>query len=495
MKAKFAAVIAVCLAACGRSGGKQTVDSSAPSAAGGETNQESDNSGGDGKGEMAPPIQIATGAPTLVGMTGDGWAVYRDADQLAAAKVGEDSEIQLISDRPGSTLIRGNVVFNWADMDWDLGVGDLSVWTAATGAHEVGLTPYVEGLVAASADGSTLVFTQNTQGSTTALMIAGSDMAEPKVLIEAMGLGTQDTCGASLGFVGEQLFVGWCQAGSRAGTIERFDRDGDDWNATLIADDALPAWSASSDGARVFYQSSDYAGYFVEAGNHTLIDAGVSQGQIAPDGSIVLYTVGDQLRRTALSQIMPVPVVTTGYKQPVSFSPSFDLALYSTTVTYDNGTQRDLWLATTDGFDAEPLELVHHPVATLGRSSMTGDGQFVFFLTDVSATGGTLHVVRKDGSETLALPGVVDVVAGDGSTLFFSDNSSDPAAYPVVADLKMVDPAKATEPTLVAAGVLGPKNFELAADGQRVVYVTSAQADGAGDEAGLYFRARNRASD
>jgi len=76
-----------------------------------------------------------------------------------------------------------------------------------------------------------------------------------------MGLGSQETCGASLGFVGEQLFVGWCKSGSRSGMIERFDRDGDAWNATIIAEDALPAWSASSDGARVFYQSSDYAGY------------------------------------------------------------------------------------------------------------------------------------------------------------------------------------------------------------------------------------------
>jgi hypothetical protein len=494
MRANFAALLGVCLAACGSRGGNQIIDDSPSSASGGEANQESDNSGGHGSGEMAPPIKIATGAPTLVGVTGDGWAIYRDADSLAAAKVAEGSEIQSISDRPGSTLIRGNVVFNWADMDWTLGVGDLSVWTADTGAHEIGLTPYVEGLVAASADGSTLVFTQNTRDTTADLMIAGSDMANPSLLIESIGLGSQETCGASLGFVGEQLFVGWCKPGSRAGMIERFDRDGDAWNASVIAEDALPAWSASSDGARVFYQSSDYAGYFAEAGTRTLIDAGVSQGQIAADGSSVLYTVGDQLRRTALPDVMPVPVVTTGYKQPVAFSPNFDLALYSTTVTYDNGTERDLWLATTDGFDEEPLELVHGPTATLGRSSMSRDGQFVFFLTDVSATGGTLHVVRKDGTETLSLPGVVDVAAGAGSTLFFSDNSSDPEAYPVVADLKMVDLAAAAKPTLVEASVLGPKNFELAADGQSVIYVRSGQSDAASDEAGLYFRASSGAS-
>jgi len=193
---------------------------------------------------MAPPIQIATGAPTLVGVTDDGWAIYRDADALAAAKVAERTKIQQIRDRPGTTLLRGNVVFNWADMDWTLGVGDLSVWTADAGAHEVGITPYVEGLVAASADGSTLVFTQNTKATTADLMISGSDMAKPAVLIKSMGLGSQETCGASLGFVGDQLFVGWCKSGSRSGMIERFDRNGDAWDATVIAEDALPAWSA-----------------------------------------------------------------------------------------------------------------------------------------------------------------------------------------------------------------------------------------------------------
>jgi hypothetical protein len=125
MRAKFAAVVAVCHAGCGTSGGNQSVDNAPSSASGGASGQESDNSGGLGSGEMAPPIQIATGAPTLVGVTDDGWAIYRDADTLSAATVAEGSKIQQISDRPGTTLLRGNVVFNWADMDWTLGVGDL----------------------------------------------------------------------------------------------------------------------------------------------------------------------------------------------------------------------------------------------------------------------------------------------------------------------------------------------------------------------------------
>src|SRR5436190_19123202 len=77
MRANFAALLGVCLAACGSRAGNQTAHHSSPSASGGEGNQESDNSGGHGSGEMAPPLKIATGAPTLVGVTSDGWAIYR----------------------------------------------------------------------------------------------------------------------------------------------------------------------------------------------------------------------------------------------------------------------------------------------------------------------------------------------------------------------------------------------------------------------------------
>ena len=96
-----------------------------------------------------------------------------------------------------------------------------------------------------------------------------------------------------------------------------------------------------------------------------------------PDGSAVLYSVGDQLRRTDLPEPNPVAIVTTGYSNPVGFTPDYSHALYSSRVTYENGTQRDLRLVATEDFNPEPVELVAEPEATLPRSSMTDDGQFV----------------------------------------------------------------------------------------------------------------------
>lgn len=98
---------------------------------------------------LGAQAQLAPGQGMLVGITTDGWAVFRDGDTLRAASL-DGSEADEVTARPGSVLIRGSVVFNWADVDWTKGVGDLSVWTAEGGAQEIGETPYAEALVRAS---------------------------------------------------------------------------------------------------------------------------------------------------------------------------------------------------------------------------------------------------------------------------------------------------------------------------------------------------------
>lgn len=477
----------------GRASGGEASDGGQPdSPVGGESN----------RGEIGAPLQIAPGQASLLGVTSDGWVIFREADLLRGAKLGDAGQIQEISDRPGSVLIRGRVVFNWADIDWAVGVGKLSVWTADAGAHTVGLAPYVEALTSASEDGSTIVYATNNHevgavdtagaggaastsgvggagGAGTApekatdLMIASSDLGSTEVLIESMGIGSEATCGASLGFVGQMLFVGWCLPGSRAAKIERYELAGASWTPTTIADDSLSAWSADALGERVFYQSSGYSGYVTNGGNPILIDAGVSQGTLLPDGSAVLYSVGDQLRRTALPEVNPVAIITTGYKQPVGFSSDYGISLYSTTVTYEHGTQRDLLLTSTDDFNPTPLVLVEQPVATLARSSMTRDGRFVLYLTDVTERGGTLHVVDLDGSEIAALPGVVEASAAKGSLLVFTDNSSDPSQYPVVTDLKLIDLERDSEPRLIEQQVLSGKDFQVDVGGSKITYVRS----------------------
>jgi hypothetical protein len=309
------------------------------------------------------------------------------------------------------------------------------------------------------------------------------------VLIAAMGLGSEATCGASVGFVGERLFVGWCAAGSRTGKIERFENIAGAWMSTTIAEDSLPAWSADASGERVFYQSSGYSGYYAENGEPHVIDTGVSTGFMLPDGSAALYTVGDQLRRTTLPDVNPLPIVTKGYAQPAEFSPRFDVALYSTTVTYTDGTRRDLRITRTDVFNPAPTELVADPVAGLPRSSLTKDGAFALYLTDMTPSGATLHVRFIDGTDRMVLPNVVDAVAAHDSTIVFTDGSSDPNQYPIVADLKALNLATGESPTLIEAKIVEGRNFQIDATGNQVVYVRSGIDRAASTEReGLFFQ-------
>lgn len=484
MRSNIALAALFLLIGCGNSGSAEgPIDNDSSSGAGGADGATNEGgSGAVGTSPLGAPAQLARGQGSLLGVTTDGWAVFRDGDLLRAASL-DGAQTDDVTDKPGSVLIRGNVVFNWANVDWTKGVGDLSVWTAKGGTREIGETPYAEALVHASADGSIIVYPANTTETTTDLMVASSDLKSQAVLIPGLGLGSETTCSAAIGFVGERLFVGWCEAESRIAQVQRFDFEGTDWQTTTLSDDALPTWSADSTGERVFIQSSSYAGYVFDDGVAHLLDASVSQGTMAPDGTLVLYTVGDQLRRSAYPEMNPVPIVTTGYKQPIRFSPEFDLALYSTTVTYENGTQRDLRLVSTDGFKEQPIVLVDDPVAVLPRSSMTRDGKFVLYLSDVSSTGGSLHVVDRQGVELLVLPNVVEAEAAGDSSLVFTDNQSDPEMYPVVADLKIIDLASKQEPQLIEEKILDGHKFAVDTAGQSIVYTRSGvDRDAANDD-------------
>lgn len=479
--------LCVALAGCGGSdssgtpagaGNQPGSGGSAGQEGSGSAGQDASAAAGDtgtgGSAALGTPTEVAAAATTVAGVTSDDWVLYRSDENLVASKLGSD-ETQTITDSPGTTVIIGPVLFNYANVDYTANIGDLSVWTAAGGTQELGTTTYSGTLIAASASGDFFVYpaNANTKKSKVDLMIASNDLAQNDALIPGMGLGSDTTCSPQVGFVGEALFVGSCEPDSRDATIQRFDFDGTSWNATTLAEAALPTWSVDSSGNGLFYQTNDYQGYYATGGQQYRIDASVSRGYLMPDGSAALYTVGDQLRRSPVPYADPVPIVTTGFSQPVAFSSDYGKALYSTTVTYDNGTQQDLRLVTTDGFNPQPIELVSDPIAELPRSVFTEDGNYVLYLTDMTDTGGTLHVVDAGGNEVLALPGVLDALAARGSGILFTDNASDPSVYPNVADLEYLDPATSTTPTLVEAAIMEPKNFQVDAELDEVVWVRS----------------------
>ena len=458
-------------------GGSAGSDPGTGGTAGADGGVGSGGSAGTGPGDagpLEPARQLAPGSAALVGVTQDAHAVYRNAaGTLHAIAIAPGATPLAVTDQPGTIVIQGRVVFSWANVDWTTNLGNLRFFTASGGTIEVGVALFAEDMVAASADGKTVVYNANVSEKTTDLMIAQTDVFAPSVLIPAVGRGAQDTCRAQLGFVGQRLFVGYCPAGSQAATIQRFDRTETGWTATAIASNALPRWSADQSGERVFYQSRDYRGNFAQAGQTSIVDSSVSGGLMLPDGSGILYNVSDQLRRTELPQINPIPIVTRGFAQRADFSPGYEHVLYSRTVTYEGGTKRDLLLTDTRGFNPTPRELVAQPVASLSRSTFTSDGKYVLYLTDVTPLGSTLNVASVDTGAVRMFTDVDTVVSAKGSTIVFSDNRSDPAKYPIVADLKALDVSSDRAPTLIETQIMDGRSFYASPDLGSVVYVRS----------------------
>src|ERR1051326_5693366 len=56
---------------------------------------------------IGSPIELVSGSVSIVGVTSDGWAVFREGDALRGANLNAPGEVQDISDTAGSVLVRG----------------------------------------------------------------------------------------------------------------------------------------------------------------------------------------------------------------------------------------------------------------------------------------------------------------------------------------------------------------------------------------------------
>src|SRR5690606_33180668 len=87
-------------------------------------------------GAAPEPIKLTDDAVMVLGVTSDGWVVHRSSKGIVAIPGdGSASEPVLVSAALGMVHIRGSVVFVFSNVDWHENAGDLTVWTAAHGAH------------------------------------------------------------------------------------------------------------------------------------------------------------------------------------------------------------------------------------------------------------------------------------------------------------------------------------------------------------------------
>jgi hypothetical protein len=440
-------------------------------------------------GQVKEPVHLTTDATALTGVTSDDYAIYRADAGIAALSLKPGGSPAIISTEGGSILIRKTFVFMWANVDWATFLGDLTIWNARQGVHQIGNTVFGEDVVTSDDTGETILYFNNVREDRMDLMVA-SDLRAPTVLLPDVGRGSETTCRANFRFIGKSAFVSWCQPGTRTALLQRFDPPaaaGGEWQRRTLASEVQSTWSADGEGQRLFYIGADYRGYFAEGGTTKAIDAGVTWGMMLNDGSAVLYTVGDQLRRSSVPEVTPTPIVTTGFVARTDWSPDLSRVLYSKTITYEGGTRRDLYMTETSGFNPEPVTLVSEPRAQMTRSSFTADSKYVMYLSDAADGGTTLQVRPVAGGEAFEIQKADTAESAWDSRVVFSDNRSSPDVYPILADLKVVQ-ASTQEIVTLKERIVDGRTFYVTADKSRVVYIMPPSGDPERIVNGLYVQ-------
>jgi hypothetical protein len=430
----------------------------------------------DAGGDAGPPLanakRLIPGAAVPVGITDDGYLLYRDNAKLSVASLTNPKASFDVSSIAGNAAVKGRVVVQWSNIDYAAGRADLTVWTGARCVRTIQRTLSADDSVAASADGSKLLYATNVTDTTFDVVAASRDFAAQQVIAAGVGRASDSTCRADYGFAGSRIVVASCSPGSRDAALSVFDAGPSGWTKTDVSTTASGNWAADALGAKLFYTTSKSAGLYWNggAGPGESVDDGVGQGSWNANGSAVLYTVGDQLRRASPPDFAAIPIVTNKFRYLGAYSPDFNYALYSTTVTYEGGEKRDLLLTRTTSFNANPTKLVPTPAARLSRSAFTGDGKYALYLTELDEQGaGTLHVQPSAGGAEQTFPGVDTVTRAGSSMIVFSDGR-DTTNYPVVAALKVLDAASGLPPAVLRAAVIDGRSFYVTPDQQAVVY-------------------------
>ena len=119
-------------------------------------------------------------------------------------------------------LVSASVVFLWTNLSQSSGAGTLSVWTHAAGVVTELSTTSVGGVAAASADGSTIVFSAGASRTSATGDLFGASLAAlttPVSLATAVDLSGQ-ICPVSLAFSGANAVASFCSVGDAGAAVD-----------------------------------------------------------------------------------------------------------------------------------------------------------------------------------------------------------------------------------------------------------------------------------
>ena len=424
------------------------------------------------------PRRLVQGRFLVVGVTGDGHAVYHayGTNQVSVVPLAGGAPKGVAANAVDYLVeVQGSVVLAWHDVD-DSDVGSLTAWSLAGGAKRLA-TRSPGGLFAVAADGSWVAFyDQLTQdGQRGDLVICRPDGTGRRVLATRIPVLTA-LCAPQLAFVGGRLVATRCaQPGDGAppaSEVTSWDPATGDSVQLLARAESFLATSQSAQLALV--KSDRFVGSVVPAKGGPAVAAGLAdlaEGLFLPDGkALIATTLRQALVRFALPGGQATPLLPGGARLLFDVSPSGSHVLFAGTVS-GNGFF-DLRLAPTQPGTVQILAA--QPSGASGGdygASFTDDGRYVvgFREIDPATEVGTLFVAPIAGGAVRAVATKAGLVlAAGGSRVVFGDGY-----LPIVdedgrADVRLVDLAQMAAPTLLVPRANA--TFALSGDRRWLVY-------------------------
>jgi hypothetical protein len=442
--------------------------------------------------------QVAAGRFVVNSMTSDGYAVVTDLDKHTVEAVSlANGKAQVITQATSASPLlwgydTGTVLVGQPGSTNDS--GQLTVWTAAGGAHVVSanaqLTLFTGGPVV-SRDGQRIAYWDNIDATTRSLTLDTPTHSAPRVLVRA------STCNGVALMAPKVLVASYCIAatgGGSQGQVAAFDLDSG--AQTVLQDNADLGFFVDQSGSHaVVYAAStfDANGTQTSAGQATLVTLDGAQRYPFDGNSIakgengwfqgtdfVYVADGGALKRIGADG-QTSTLVASGAAGPLGGS--------GTTVAYY--TKYD---QATNNSDINLVDLSHPGAPVVvnsdGTAQLTGfsaDGKQVLFYTGVNlkALTGTLNVMPTTGAQSQVLGTGASRVFGDvelaGERVLFNDGYVAPTnSASGQINLKLVDLAHGASPTSVLTAI--DPAFFITPDFQTIVYTISNDPS----KAGLY---------
>lgn len=487
-------------------------DGSSPEAGGSSSDAGLDGAAdGSPDASTGPAALLAGGDIALLGLTTDGYAIYRRYDVVSgkfsmwAIAVTGGAPIVLSADMGGGQFI-GRIMYSavgfWTGVGPD-GLGTFNVWTKATGIKSApGATSY-RNLFSVTLAGDMVMFSSSVSdgglvdGSVQNIgyTVAPTSDLNATAFIRDVNLAAMENgnCPAQVLAPfedGKTLLVSHCTGTAPNAVVGRVVMakhlaDGGVATSVLLSESSaataiIPFYGISCDsrGSKLFVVGAAplRQGRIVDVdgGSATVLDEGVTAGEVMLDSGTVFYTASGALKRATTEGAGKITVVGGGYDHLVDRTPDERRLLYASLAA--NLTDLHVADVTKPG---ETTALV--PDASVGSAAFSGDGEEVVYTTVDPSTGlSDCFAVRVDGSGTRKLASGVVLCqrVPPTNTVLVVVNPHQRGPFPV-ADLETIDLA-------AAAPVAVPFEREVFdvrnANKGLVVYVKM------GAEAGLYSR-------